>query len=713
MYILSEIITVSTTDGYKKEIIYNCYDFPYDNFLFCSKIYSKKGNYVNLISAFDIETTTIEPDYQYKKYTVKKYQTKFYRYKKEYKQNPYGFMYQWQYCIEDTVCFGRTWEEFNYFINKLRETLNLGDNLNLITYCHNLAFEFQFMKDFVGIEELFAKDVRKPLYFKSKKGIEFRCSYFLSNMSLKKFCENSKGCIYWKADGDLDYSLFRTPKTKLTNEEKGYCYNDVRGLCQCIKSILKSENDTLATIPLTNTGYVRREFRQAMRQNKKNRELFEKLRLTAEQYKMCQDAFRGGNTHASRFFNGTILHDVFSRDISSSYPYVMVYSNEFPMTKFLECTIDSNEKLYRYLKKYALLLTVVLKKPSTTAPIPYIPLSKCIKISENHVIDNGRVLSADWLEITLTNIDLEIILNQYDRDFFTIKKCFYAKKGKLPIELREKVIEFYDKKTTMKGIDSLLYEYLKSKNRLNSAFGMMVSSIVHDEIVYIDNEWKEIKNVDVNGAIDVFYKSRNSFLSYQWGVWVTALARKNLQNMIDEVGHDIIYTDTDSIKFLNAENIQLFEKENKKIIENLMKNDVRAYSDRDGERFYLGTWDDDGHYLRFKTLGAKKYCDEKIKDGKKIFEITVSGMGKEKGAVAVGSIDNFEIGNKFENVGRTVSWYNECKPHKITVNGDTFTTASNIGVLDTTYELGVSKELWEILLEYNLDFKKVHENFKC
>ena len=85
------------------------------------------------------------------------------------------------------------------------------------------------------------------------------------------------------------------------------------------------------------------------------------------------------------------------------------------------------------------------------------------------------------------------------------------------------------------------------------------------------------------------------------------------------------------------------------------------------------------------------------KKGEIEFHITVSGMGKQKGAVAVGSIENFIIGKTFQDVGRTVSYYHDCKPYQLTVDGCTFTTASNIGIVDTTYTLGVTDEYWELI----------------
>jgi hypothetical protein len=84
--------------------------------------------------------------------------------------------------------------------------------------------------------------------------------------------------------------------------------------------------------------------------------------------------------------------------------------------------------------------------------------------------------------------------------------------------------------------------------------------------------------------------------------------------MLKVVGRDVIYTDTDSIKFENSIHVEEFNKINEQLIIQAENNDIPAYCDRtdiiDGkevtERFYLGTWDNDGEYLRFKTLGAKK-----------------------------------------------------------------------------------------------------------
>lgn len=717
-------IQIDTKKGLRSEIAYNVNDFPYDELANHDEIVSKKGKkqtieYINVAAAFDIESTTIETE----KDSNGKYIT-----------SPFAFMYHWQLCIKDKVVFGRTWEEFQTFLKCVRFHMDLSLEKRLVIYVHSLPYEFQFMKEFISIESLFAKDKKKPLKVVTTDGFEFRCSYTLSNRSLASFCENENAIYYKQTNVAYNYSKIRTPNTRLTNDELSYCYCDVRGLCECIESLMKE--DDLANIPMTNTGYVRRAYRAVM--TKHFNEFTRKGRLTVEQYEMCKRAFRGGNTHANRFYANMILHDVFSFDISSSYPSDIAMG-DYPIGKFQKVTIDSMEKLRYYMTKYCMVMDIEFFdiKLKGNTPIPYIDIAHCFKQAKI-VNDNGRVLTADYIRMTITNVDLEIIMNTYDVDEFIVTNAIYAEKGKLPKELREKMMEFYYKKTTLKGIDGLEYDYMKSKNMLNATFGMMVTDLVHDETIYDQDTMKwDINTANIEEAIDKFYKNRNNFLWYQWGIFVTANSRKRLQDMIDVVGDDIVYIDTDSIKFLDRKHIAEFEELNKKLIKKAEENDVVAYVDYKGKRYHLGTWDNEtkhlvhGCYRRFKTLGAKKYCYDELSrykhtkkfkkarfnftrwnyiflgKGNKItkFHITVSGMGKVKGAKKVGKMENFKIGKRYTDIGRTTSFFNDMPIHRLQINGCEFTTASNIGIVESTYTFGVTKEYWELI--YQDDYTNV------
>lgn len=632
--------------------------------------------YVSYPATFDIETTTLKGE------------------------NPTAFMYIWQFCIKGVVFFGRTWKEFLDFIDKISDLLKLDDKHKLVIYVHNLSFEFEFIRKFIDFNNIFATAPHKVLKASTDK-LEFRCSYYLSNMSLLKFIENTPNAIHLKSKDDLDYKKIRTPKTKLTPKELGYCFNDVKGLEEAIINLL--QKDTLKSIPLTSTGYVRRDCRLAMRKNKKNRKMFLSTRLTYEQFVLCEECFRGGNTASSRFYCNELLKNVGSYDLSSSYPYQMM-AKEYPIGAFIKYTISNESELEHLNSAYCTIgrycfTNVRVKK---NVPIPYIPVSKIT--TNNCTAFNGRVLKADYVNISLTNIDYEIIKLQYDFDELYVKDFYIARKGELPKELKAVIMKFYEKKTSLKGIIDFIYEYFVSKEKLNSIYGMTVTNPCKGETV-LDEETGEWSTDDTNKAelLDKFYKSWNSFLPYQWGIFVTANARKQLQDGIDKVGLDTVYCDTDSIKYVNDH-----DKDFKELNDKINKS---FYATRNGVDYPMGVWDSENQkgkyyeYNQFKTLGAKKYAF--TKQGK--LGITVAGLAKKEGAKELakkGGIKKFENGAVFVNSGRSSVYFNNDEIHTIIVEGVEIETASNIAIVDTTYTLGITDTMLDIIeLERNKKYE--------
>ena len=305
-------------------------------------------------------------------------------------------------------------------------------------------------------------------------------------MSLQKFVSSTPGALYWKKGGDLNYSIIRTPKTVLTNDEIAYCYNDVRGLREALLYLLSSERDTLASIPMTSTGYVRREFRAAFNKNPRNHWKFIEMRLDPFVYALLKTATRGGNCHCNPTLSGAldernVFSNVGSYDMSSAYPAVMTQC-KFPMSPFLRRAnnVSIIDKLIESGDQ-ALLIDCVFYNLSikTLNTVPYIAKAKCTKLW-NQRIDNGRVLSADFCGVVLTDIDWKIIKSQYEWSKVDILNLYSAKYDYLPLELREKVIEQYTDKCKLKFGDSYLYN--KYKNKINADFGMMLTDICRREI---------------------------------------------------------------------------------------------------------------------------------------------------------------------------------------------------------------------------------------
>ena len=645
---------------------------------------SPRGRYLNIACAFDIETTNI--------INV---------------DRPYAFMYQWQFCIDHDVFFGRTWDSFQDFIGILSDRLQLNASRRLVVYVHNLSFEFQFMRRFFSWTNVFLKGPRNVLRAVANDVIEFRDSYALSNMSLAKFCENTPGIIFTKNDSEqFNYHKIRTPETKLTRLEQSYCYCDVAGLCECIKWLMKEDN--LAKIPMTSTGYVRRDFRHEYSKDKRLRAIWKSTRLTPETYRINRAAFRGGDTHASFNYVGQVLHNVHSYDISSSYPAAMLL-DQYPVTAFAEISpakwLERNK-----MPHYASLLYVRFENLEYIgdAGMPYISIDKCAKISSCRINDNGRVLRCGpyqdgepgVCEMWITDIDMKIIEHDYTWSHRWIGRVFVSKYGPLPDAHKKQVMHYFKLKTELKNVPGREYEYGKAKNRLNAGYGMMVTDVAKADWEYEAGEYQR-KPYDIAEKLDKFYQSKQNFLRYEQGVWVTANARYRLRQMIWKVGKDVVYVDTDSIK-CRGDHAAEFEAASNEIISRCKELGYYAV-DPGGVAHYPGAWENDGEYTLFKTLGSKRYLVQPA--GSDSFKTTIAGVDRKRGAeyFTKHGIDAFTNGCRIDNAGHTVAYYNDDQLHWIECQGVKIRTGANVAIKNEAYTLGITAEYWDII-------KKVLDN---
>ena len=596
--------------------------------------YKKKSiHYYNVACAFDIETSSFINSNNEKT----------------------AIMYEWTLGINGLCMIGRTWQEFITVINNIVEMLGIDENNRLIIGVHNLGYEFQFMRHYFGWENVFSVDIRKPVYAVTKDGIEFRDTYILSGYKLETVGKNLHTYKVEKMVGDLDYTKIRNSKTVLTETEIGYCINDVKVVMAYLQECIDSEG-SIAKIPLTKTGYIRRYVRNACfgyDMNQKNYKRFDYmslmqgLTLDPEEYLMLKRAFCGGYTHASPFYSGEICNDVMSMDLTSSYPTQLCLP-KFPMSKGEKHTITSKKDFEDSLKLYCCLFDIELENVQSKYLFDaYISRSRCISC-ENPVLSNGRVVSADSLTITITEQDFNIIRNVYTWDRIKIGTMIRYQRGYLPKDFIRSVLELYKSKTELKGLqgddeNGVPYSvtYLSRKEMLNACYGMTVTDIVRSEIIYAD-DWTE-EEPDLEKAIDKYNSSKSRFLFYPWGVWTTACARTAVWSAIFDLKDDYIYCDTDSVKFMHPEkHAEYFEKYNRMITEQLIET-CRHFEIPDeyvhpknnkGKEKQLGIWDFDGMYDKFKTLGAKRYMllyanDARNGDIAGKYSLTVSGLNKK------------------------------------------------------------------------------------
>ena len=577
---------------------------------------NKKISYGNIAISFDIETTSFYEDKEKR-----------------------ATMYAWTFNFNGTTIIGRTWDEFIELINELVTYYDLNDSKRLIIYVHNFEFEFQFINRLFKWTRVFSIDSRRPVQAITDTGIEFRCSYILSGYSLQTVAKNLTTHKINKLVGDLDYSLYRHTTTPLTDNELKYIEYDGLIVVYYIQELINQYGD-ITKLPLTKTGFVRNFVRnQCFYENgnhkkankfKNYKRIINNIPITSvNEYDQLKRAFQGGFTHANALYVNRLVYDVTSYDFTSSYPYVIV-ARQYPMGRGYLIKIKDINMFSEYIRKYSCIFDIefINIRPRLSYDFP-ISLSKCTSI-ENYIVNNGRVVEASKLKTTITEQDYFIYQDFYVWDKIRIKNFRYYMRGYLPTDFIRAVLKLYNDKTKLKGVEGKEVEYLKGKEYINSCYGMMVTDICRDEIEFDGTEWKS-KPVDYAKAINSYNKSIKRFLAYQWGVWVTAYARRNLFSGIKAFGNDYVYSDTDSLKSINTDtHIDYINSYNNNVLKYLNKAmeyhhfsiDLCMPKTIKGVTKILGVWDYDGHYDIFKTLGAKRYVCLVDND----IDITISGL---------------------------------------------------------------------------------------
>ena len=80
---------------------------------------------------------------------------------------------------------------------------------------------------------------------------------------------------------------------------------------------------------------------------------------------------------------------------------------------------------------------------------------------------------------------------------------------------------------------------------------------------------RELDNLEI--ILKLQEEKSKSFLSFAYGVWVTAWARNNLLSNVIKLDDYILYCDTDSLKLVEGYDKNIIEDYNKKVIEKLKK----------------------------------------------------------------------------------------------------------------------------------------------
>lgn len=621
---------------------------------------------------------------------------------------------------------------FTNMIDALAYLTSMSVESPIVVYIHNLAYEGDYIcrmldgeinfistkiikKTGEEVQDIFSLDTHKFIRIGINNTITFKCSYILTNKSLAS-CGIDVGIL--KGD-DYNYDKYHNPNSPLTDDEQNYCYRDVLIVCAKIRQLERTYNleyKDHTFFPMTSTGFVRNYVRKRCLDDKSYRyHNILNAKLSVRDFLMCECAFLGGDCSAVHTHVGDWIEDVDSFDIGSSYPFQML-ANVFPTGKCYREAFRDWKLIQNKIREGKLyILDVTLRDLECNIPYMFLSKSKCLE-QDGIVENNGRIYKADEVRIVTTHIELMDIMKAYTPSGIDINYAIYWNSEKLPMPIRKSIIKFYLDKNKLKPIKDLSEDnyinYMSAKEMLNSIYGMMVQNPINDKINFnlSTMEWEcehipRRDTVKIGEMLEQHYANYNTFLCYQWGVFVTAYARQQLHTAIYGCIENLLYCDTDSLKVKNVDNVKPFiDNFNEKFIKPKLK-EISNELDVPLEYILgLGVFDwetkkPEQRYRHFCTLGAKKYAIERYSGE---MELTVSGLSKK----AINYIPDFNTlkmvfqpGTEFNETtsGRTVSYYIH---NTIPKYGD-----GGVLLLPTTYTLGLSDKYIDFLEE--MDKKKL------
>lgn len=342
-----------------------------------------------------------------------------------------------------------------------------------VVYFHNLAYDYVFLRKFLfmvfgtPIHELNTKP-HYPVALEFENGLILKDSLILAQRSLDKWSKDLN-VEHQKAVGKWDYDKLRTQGEKLSPDELKYIEHDTLAGVECLDALRIALHKDVFSMPYTATGIPREDVRKRGVKEQANKD-FKRHVMPFELYVMAEKVYHGGFTHANRHELGFVQPKAYARDFASSYPF-QILAKKFPVGGFSPLENKRPDFILEYAEKYAFMFKLLMIRPrlkNDLLPMPVLQFSKCERCV-NGVIDNGRILKAEYVEICLTEIDLQIIVDQYDFDGAICVNVYAATKGYLPRWLTDYVYQLFEDKTRLKGGDPVLYALAKSK--LNSVYG--------------------------------------------------------------------------------------------------------------------------------------------------------------------------------------------------------------------------------------------------
>ena len=506
------------------------------------------------------------------------------------------WVWAWALCdIEkpDKVEVGNSIEEFFERIKK--------EN-NPYIYFHNLKFDGEFIIYYLlknGYDHVDSKEKRNntfstlisdmglfyqiEVYF--EVGKKTRKVTFIDSLKIINQTVESMPKTFNIEENKLkiDYNLPREKGHILTDEEEAYVKNDVVIVAKALKYLFE-----MSLTKMTAGSNALSEYKEIIGINQ-FRNLYKPL-----SYEIDMDlrrAYRGGFTYLNPFYKNKSVKEGEVLDVNSLYPSVMREALlPFGEPFFYEGKYIEDKVYPLYIQR--IVCSFKIKK----GKIPTIQIKHSRFVDNEYLTDSG----IEPVALTLTNIDLELFLEQYDvwdLEYISGWK-FKGMKGLFNTYI-DKWIKVKNEATLSgnKGMRQV------AKILLNSLYGKFATSLdVQEKIPYLENDIVKYKLGD---------KEEKEGVYLPMGAFITAYARdKTIRTSqaikdysIKKYGIDMYcYSDTDSIHTI------------------LPIDELKQFCEIDDVK--LGAWKHESHFTRAKFIRQKTYLEEINGE----IQITCAGM---------------------------------------------------------------------------------------
>lgn len=491
--------------------------------------------------------------------------------------------------------------------NNIDETFKylkeLSKYTNVTIYYHNLKFDGEFWlqyllkNGFVYNDKLDCKNSMSTLItdtgafyqltFKFNKGKNANKITLLDSLKILplpvKDLAKSFGLPIKK--GEINYHGKRKINHIITTEEKGYIENDCKIVASCIKELHQQGLNklTLASNALANYKALigSAEFKaryprlEGLHNNGKNSNIVNGRELgvkTIDDY--IRKSYKGGYTYVSKLYKNTdLICDGQTYDVNSLYPSVMYYDilpYSTPIYYTGEYVENSNYPLY--------IQKIKCKFKLKKGFVPIIQIKGNCRFGETEYLETS---GCERVELTLTNIDLEMIKKHYTLTRLEYIDGYMFKGGK---NLFKEYIEYWvNQKISAENNGNTGLRQI-SKLMLNSLYGKFAQSpsgLLKQP--FIDENGITSMELIEGEERDTVYTAMASF--------ITAYARRVTISAIMEVGGEnkgsrFCYADTDSIHLIGTQTPNIYiHKTN------------------------LGAWKFEGTWKQAKFIRAKTYFE--------------------------------------------------------------------------------------------------------